>query len=292
MTTLNWPVESTAYYGPITGLVPIPMRKGSSISEVTDSGWTSRTTVTGRVRAQRRRHTRRRWSVSLESLPSESLTALRSLAGQDSWPADPMGQGMAWITPYAQSTNLMSHERAALMRVIGVSSFETTGPGVMPDGTFVSGTAMYTAIGSIPLGFQKAPVAFQPTPVIPGVPVTGSAWLVGETTSTPTQLYFTWFKSDGSTVEHPYGSFAKVSPTWTRHVLTVTPPSYAVAVRVQAGGAVRIAGSQVTWTPGIMPYSPGMGAHAVALMDPTTEWDGYDATDSWAKVNFDVLEIG
>lgn len=167
------------------------------------------------------------------------------------------------------------------------------GPRVMPDGTWVGAAQISDPATRTGSALMQATM----TPVIPGKPVTVSAWLVGgqirvalqNAANREVRAFFT--PADQSTVVP------------VRHVVTI--PADQVTVDVAGlwvtveGDSTYAGGLAVTWTDQVMPWSAGRGCTSAILSAPD-KWDTlaafrdvrpgtgqFDAVSGWV-----VQEVG
>ena len=133
--------------------------------------------------------------------------------------------------------------------------------------------------------------AVKDPPVIPGVPVTGSAWLLGSNADVGLQ----WLDASGGVITTHVSAPVSASLDGVRASVTAMPPAGAVRVSLIARNAVRAARPAITYTSEVFPWGDGQGCqkavvHAVSR-DVTKAWDNPN-TGRWSELSFTVQEVG
>ena len=255
---------------------PTRQRVGSS------ERYSFETTLEGRVKAQVVPLQRRSWDVELGQLTTPSEVATLQEFANGAW-----GKGPFWFLPAdAPVVNV-------LPPITSVFGGHVDGGPVRLDGGGMAPFSNARSDGSA--GTLQFVAAEEDPPVIPEMPVTGSAWVTGAGASVLLQ----WFDASGSiigTVQTPpsqrvpagQGAAVRVS-------VTGVPPAGAVRARLTARDATAAARPAVTWTDQPFEYGDGQGCqkavvHAVSR-DVTKAWDN-PKTGRWSNLSFTVQEVG
>lgn len=190
----------------------------------------------------------REWEVSMTKARPRHAAAFQALC------VGAYGEGpFAFCDPLAQVTNLLTPRQSLLdpgSLSRGSASYTRTqvpGFGDMPSILNLSGTRR------IGIG----------TPVLPGRPVTVSAWVVCPDPVTVTAQCMNAF--GGWTNNSKSKSAAAPSGAWVHATVVPSFEAAQVDLRIDAASAVTIACPAITWTPQPMPWSPGRGAAQVVV---------------------------
>ena len=242
------------------------------------------TTLEGRVKAQVRPVGRRVWDLRLPrtSTPSE-VAALAAFANGD-W-----GPGPFWfVSADAPVVNLLSHAA-------------TQGPfsGYVDGGPVQLDSGQWAPFSSRRPDFSAGGIAFSGSttdpPVIPGVPVTGSAWVFGASGSVMLQF----IDAAGVIVHTVQTPSAQRVPSGSVHPVRVhvtgVAPDNAVRVRLTARDALYALNPAVTWTDQPYEFGDGQGCpKAVVLGGQRNLVQALDASANgrYADYSFTVQEVG
>lgn len=243
-----------AYLGPPGSMQLFAHIRGKS--SVSSSRATSyRTTLGGRLRAQVSPQVLREWECELPLATPEEARHLKALT------AGVLGLGpFAWVPVQATTTNVMTLGAS----MPGPSHRSWTGAGD-PAGVWdVPGVgvvrhSILTNRGTTILGAG--------TPVIPGMPVTGGAWVAGDAS---TRVTLQLLDAAGAIVA------SALSPTVhgitpTRSLATIlSVPQSAVTARVVVSGAMQVGLPSISWAAEAADWAPGGGSTQVVV-------EGFDA---------------
>lgn len=235
----------SAYLGPVGNLIGFkcPSDEEITLAENSSLSWT----LGGKQKAQYNLSAPRAWQVSIGTATPQEVAGLaalmRGLYGPPPW---------VYVGPWAQVTNLLPPSAS----VLAVGSW--TGSGV-PGGQVTLDDGTRPVLSA--LSDTGAQLDLPAVPVVPGEPVTGSAWGAGDTEFTA-QLIFRnsaggTVSSASSTVTAPLGSPLR------RGGVTAWAPTGAVDVVLRLTGAKRAAQPAVTWTPDMAAWTVGGGAPKV-----------------------------
>lgn len=243
-----------AYLGAPGSMRMFARLKGSS-SESAVRATSYKTTLGGRLRAQVSPQVLREWSCSLPVATPEESQHLKALT------AGVFGLGpFAWVPVQATTTNVMT---------LGASM-----PG--PKHTSWSGIGDPTGVWDVPgvgvvqhsiLANKNRIILGTGTPVIPGMPVTGGAWVAG---SASTRVALQLLDAAGTIVslawtDDSYGMTPK------RSLATIpSAPQSAVTARVVVYESIQVGLPSISWSAEATDWAPGGGSTQVII-------EGFDA---------------
>lgn len=265
-----------AFLGPLGGLVEFVHYKGSSGSQEAREA-SFKTTLGGARKAFLEPDLGlREWSVSTAGLGPEEFAGFELLTAGAYGPPP-----FRWIDHIAQVTNAITPRKSLFQA--GVSG-GTSGPGGMLTGA--DGTRH-----PVSLNASAGTVYFaQDTPVLPGLPVTGSVYA---TSGAKVHLH----------IRDAAGAIlTNISTTATtagqRLVLTATAPAGAVSARLAVAASTNpgtVAGVAITWTDKPMPWSKGRGAEKVVIHGISDDVQDADPDSDNGRIvdfSFTVTEVG
>lgn len=280
----DFPSESTLYVGTNPGMmIPVPLQNGTGIKESTDASWTFQQTVTGRVHAQRRRFSRRTWSVDPGSLPDTCYRALRALT------TGGFGNGpMLFSTPQMRAGNMVTLDDSTFMSDVNLANLDS-GNGVTNTGAqrldfqFIPGSIRF---GIRPVNVSVYLTVSENFPAFAGKTYTVSAWVKGH----DSHVRLAFFDSTIGVIDY-LDTGSQDYPGWTRVSATGMAPAGTVGAYVD-GEFDQLAGVQVTETTGPVPYAPGMGCAKAVIDVPDWEHGQYTADGFWSTPSITVREVG
>lgn len=272
-----------SYLGPLGGLVPLTAQAApiAGLGSSSARPMSYRTTLGGVRKAQAGQRTHRRWSVDLGqgTAPEAAATLSAFVAGE-------FGTGpWWWVDPWAMVTNLASPRGAALE--VG----DLTGA-TLTVGTVHLGGAAYAGrhlqLGGATVDLPHVRGNPEPVPVLPGRPVTVSAWVDGGTVAA-------LFRNAAGGVVATSPGRAADGTGWQRVADTAVAPPSAASVQVRVSGANRTARPAITWTPHLLGYFGGQGAPAVVVDGGSGLDVGFAAPEpdgQFAAFKFTIEEVG
>lgn len=238
-------------------------------------------TLEGRVKAQARRLSRRRWSVSVATATPSEVGALAAFASGE-WGRGPF----VWVSADAPVTNMLTPEQSlcdpSTLYTAGVTA---TGPlNLGADGWAGRSFSNPTPATAFYFGQQSAPV-------MPGQQVTASAYVVGA----GAQVRIRWVDANNSFISFSTSTADGVAGVARRVSVTAMPPAGAALAGVQAINATQGARPALTWTDALFEWSDGQGCPkavihgldrslVLALRTP-----GYGR---YADAGFTITEVG
>lgn len=248
-----------------------------SLSSTTTRATNYQTTLGGQLRAQVSPVALREWQCQLPlSEPGEVARFKGLVMGL-------YGLGpFAWVPVDASVTNVLTP--AASMP--GPKYATWSGAGV-PAGVWVIpglGTVRHSVLATgmvLTLG--------QNTPVVPGLPVTGSVYIAG---AGDVSVWMRTVDATGATMDN-VKTVVSATQVPTRVVVSVpVVSSAAVSGHVIVSGASQVALPAVSWTPSAAPWAPGGGSNAVFVDAFDTDLQQLNPrTCLYENVSFTVKEL-
>ena len=263
--------KPTAFIGPVGSLVPF---LGPSSESISDDRAVSFADTLGRRKAFMGRKSPRTWACELNARYPRELSGLRWLASYGNPP-------FVWYPPDAVFGNILEPAVAGLVsgRHNGLEgALVEVEPGVwvksaVPDGG-----------GAVSLPYRGG--ALDPIPVIPGRPVTVSAWLRGASS----RIDVAWRDVSGATISSSTGP-ASSRPSLVRVSRTLTPPAGAVQMTL-VFQCDQVAGPSVSLTGSMTPYSPGKGCKRAVVHGLSESLAVVTQQESLSGYSFTVSEVG
>lgn len=243
-----------------------------------DEGYRFVTTLEGRRKAQVVPGQRRVWDISTGQITEPQQVAVLQEFASGAW-----GPGPFWFVPEAAAqVNLMSpHD---VMHPVATSSSIPGGPMRLDDGWAATSRQ---AVGNSAIVWRNSGVASDP-PVLPGVPVTASAYIEGPAAYVMLQFFSASLTQIDSFVSEPVNSAHGV-----RRSVTANPPSGAVYARVSARSALRAARPAVTWTDHVEEWGEGLGCpKAVVSQSGLDLIRAIPGVPVLSDLSFTVTEVG
>lgn len=239
----------TAYLGPAGSLASFTCPSSVSIDQARPASY--RTTLGGRVKAQRGPQQRRAWSVDIGTATPAQVANLQAMAegGKPPW---------VWVEPYAQVTNLLSPAQSVTMPGTWSGTGVVEGGAVNVGGVMSPRSVSHSTGGYVDFTFRSAGVADQPA-VIPGVPVSVSVYVRGAG-----DLGISWRNYAGTAISsnqkaYTHGTLSRVS------MVNLIPPAGAVSAYIWVSGFTQAAMPALTWTPALADWSVGRGCNRVTV---------------------------
>lgn len=195
----------------------------------------------------------RTWDVGLSAASPDDLAVLGMLT------AGVYGRGPFWfVDPWAERTNLLS-PRAAMPGYGNEFAYSTS--------TGTAGAASIPPLGPVPAVTAAAATYLwfaYGTPVVPGKPVTVSAYVRG---SGAGELMAVFLDATGATIATQAATYTTPGNWQRKHVTAPATPAGAVQVRIRITSSSGYAAAlpAVTWMDRLTPYAPGQGAPRVIL---------------------------
>lgn len=263
-----------------SGGILVPFKCPSDVGITSDRPSTYRTTLGGRVKAQRGPASRRQWSVDLSTATPAQVANLQALVegGKPPW---------VWVEPYAQVTNLLSPEQSVLAPGTWAGAGVVQGGAVLTaDGVYTPRTLQHATGGTMDFAYRAG--SPDRPPVSPGLPVAWSLHLRGQGLL---RLSFRdWAGQIISDRNTAYNNIALTKTTYT----SVAPPG-AAAVHLSATGALEAALPVLSWTVDAPAWSIGRGCNRVSSdgLSEAVQLAVRDAPDMRrSSISFTLTEVG
>lgn len=261
----------TSYIGPVGSLIPVKCPSSLGVSGGRDVSFTR---TLGRQKAFMGKAASRTWEASLGLATPGQLAGLQWLADYGTAP-------FAWYGPDAVARNILEPAVAGLVpgRHSGLE-----GPMVeVEPGVWVKSAVRDGGTGlSIPLRSGS----LDPVPILPGKPVTVSAWLRG----TASGIDVAWRDLSGTTVGSSAGPLASRA-SLTRVSRTLVAPAGAAQVSITFQ-AEQVAGPAVSLTDKLASYSPGKGCKRAVVHGLSEALVMATDQQAYSSASFTITEVG
>lgn len=233
----------SAYLGSLGRLVELKCPATQAVGS--DEAFTFSRTLEGKVKAQTRPVSRRVWSLQVSTATPQEVGTLAGFTSGE-WGRGPF----IWVSPDAPVVNMLTPEQASCdPAIITAGSVSKTGPLALPEGGY-AGRSLFNSDPAVNLVF-----GLQVTPVLPGQPVTASAFLVGA----GSKVGISFQAADGSQISSTLSTASGVAGIATRLAVTVTAPANAVSARVYGSNSTQGARPAITWTDRVFEWGDGQG---------------------------------
>ena len=273
----------TVYLGALGRLVELWSTPAAQVSLA--ERYTFTTTLEGRVKAQSVPSARRSWSLNAEGASPREQAALQEFA-TGVWGRGPF----VFVSADAPVVNLLTPEESSLDPLVLAAG--PSGGGVLDS------PPMLTPDGWAGRSLLKRDGAFariaERVPVIPGRPVTGSAY-VRSSVGSAAFVRLQFVRADGSEISQ-HNSVTAVAFAERRSV-TATAPHDAAWVNLWVTGNVsQVARPAVTWTAQPFEYGDGQGCKKAVVhgasrdLRVASQWQAH--TGRWSDLSFTVQEVG
>lgn len=278
--------ESTLIYlGTLGRMVELKCPATQQVS-VAD-GYSFEETLEGQVKAQVKTLRRRVWQLGTSdaTIPADQATLMGFASG--SWGNGPF----VFVSADAPVTNMLTPAAASCMEM------RTNNALVRPAGPVNLDTAGWEgrSIGAdLPEGGGSRPEIYfgtGDTPVLAGVPVTGSAYVEG--TDAAIRLY--WYRDGDPTPITSSTSSASPGTGFRRISVTAIPPAGAIFCRLVAVGATRATRPAITWTDRAFAWAAGEGCSKAVIhaMSKSLVLASRDPRGGrYANLSYTITEVG
>lgn len=268
----------SAYLGKLGQLIPIYSNPSMGVSGIPARSF--QTTLEGRVKAQVKPVGRRVWELSAAYASPGELAALMGFVNGE-WGNGPF----VWVPPTAPAINLLAPGVASCgADAVMVPAVTVVGPLLCGDDW--AGRSLANSAPASPMPFGPATI-----PIIPGKPVTGSAWVVG----VGAKVRLDWKNAAGGTISSVASTGSGIAGTATRLSVTGTPPVGAVSCSLYGTATTQAARPAVTWTDHANEWGSGEGcAKAIVEAVDRTALTGSDLLSGRrdSNLSFTIREVG
>lgn len=243
-------------------------------------------TIGGRRVAQVGPRAHRTWEISLHEKEKSSEVSIWQAFFDGEYGPGPF----TFVSDMATTTNVISPRGAVLdlgATQNGVS--KNGGPMLLPGGRTAGRSAL---IDPGVLGFFPWVNGYEYVPVVPGVPVTVSAYVRGKGSRLRARLY-----TNQQVLTRTSGSVTAANAAAERLSVTVTPAegeAYVLLLVDSNDGSapVRVARPAVTYTSAPRPWAAGSGAASVIVSEASISPVRDYGSESLAGASYKVEEVG
>lgn len=261
----------TSYIGPVGSLIPVKCPSSLGVSGGRDVSFTR---TLGRQKAFMGKVASRTWEASLGLATPGQLAGLQWLADYGTAP-------FVWFGPDAVMRNVLDPAVGGL--VSGTHS-GLEGPLVEVEPDVWVKSAVPNGVSSVALPYRSG--FLDPVPVMPGRPVTVSAWLRGSVS----RIDIAWRNLAGAILSSSAGT-ATARPALRRASRTLTPPAGAVQMTVTFFGD-QIAGPAISMTDRLTSYSPGKGCGRAVVHGLSEALVMATDQQAYSSASFTITEVG
>lgn len=266
----------TVYLGTLGRMVPIYSTPSAQLE--TEERYSFTRTLEGRRKAQTKPVSRRTWSLNAQFADPREQAALAQFA-DGTWGPGPF----VFVSADAPATNLLTPGAASCdpALITATAFISNGGPVEVEPGLWVGRSYLNTS-SSINTAFPAR------TPVIPGRPVTGSAYVRG----LGMKLNISFWDAADQFISSAASTGSGSASSWSRLSVTRTPPTNAVRVAVYASGAGRGAAPAVTWSDSALPWSDGHGCDKAVVSSSSRDLAVTGINGTYSNLGFTVSEVG
>lgn len=288
-----------AWIGPLGSMVRLPY---VSSMEVDPSRPNSEfRSATGTRRMQFAQRGARQWQVSLPGYYSDEIGQLFEFLDATPGPH-------YWVDPVARAVNLLHPDCASLASAavtVGTIGPSNTGWDLLPGQMVTTTSPTWRPARQADIGksgilrfVQPGGTAEQKIPVVPGVPVVVSAYILRTAANQGVTFHIYAYDKGGVPISAPSLSKTVYGPIGVQrdHVVINEAPANAVyvVVRFASPSPCSLFRPAVTWTRELRPWGPGMGAPSVAaapgVLSPKTAFVQGDANSTF-DVDMSLWEV-
>lgn len=264
----------TVYLGQIGRLVELYSTPAAQV--VAEERYTFKTTLEGSRKAQVRKVGRRTWSLNASFAdPAEVATLMQFASG--AW-----GNGPFWfVSADAPFMNLLPP--TATTSVFG--SHVDGGPMLLEGGAWAPFSTRLSAGGSGTLSFVASTLD---PPVLPNMPVTASAWVLG----TGASVMLQFFSAAGSLLSSVSSGTVTATAEARRVSVTADAPNNAATARVTARNALAAAQPAISWTDKVQGFADGQGCPRAVLHGASRDLVMAAPGRTYSNVGYTVTEVG
>lgn len=267
----------SACIGQLGRMVQLPYVTSQSVEA--EDRFTFQTTLEGRSKAQVRPIGRRSWSLSVSRYLAQDQGTLMSFANGE-WGPGPF----VFVSADAPVTNMLSPDAASCDPTLALYTEIPGGPLLTADGW--AGRSYVNTNPNIELWFGSA---F--TPVLPGAPVTASAYLLGA--GAKVKLYF--YDGAGVGISSHVSTVASTAGAVTRSWISMTAPAGAASCRLLAVSAAAGTRPAITWTNALFPWADGQGCPKAVIHGASRDVQAAHRDPRGLRasnISFTVTEVG
>lgn len=238
------------------------------------------TTLEGKVKAQARPIGRRTWSLQLSSATTPQDHSVLAQFANGAWGPGPF----VFVSTDAPHTNLLMPSTASCdERSITYGYVLQAGPWQVAPGLWAANSYVNSSPSTVAL-----PYGDRFYPAIPGVPVTASAYVLGE----GARVGVVFYDANDAFISSSYSPVAGSGTDVTRSVITTVTPANAVRCAVVSSYTLRGAMPALTWTDSVQPWSDGQGCLKAVVSAFSRDQVLAVVGNTYSNVSFTVTEVG
>lgn len=268
------------YLGTLGRMVGIKCPSSQSVETAERYGFDQ--TLEGRVKAQAKPVGRRTWNLQLSQATTPQDHSALSAFANGVWGAGPF----YFVSADAPHTNLLTPQASSCAE----TAFATAKPGgpvnLGADGWAGASLTTPTADAN-GMYFGNSTELI---PVLPGQPVTGSAWVQGA----GARVRLNWCDINGDYMFQFVASSNTATSTMSRLSVVGTPPPGAVSCSLLAVGPAGMRATQpaVTWGNELQPWADGQGCKKAVVSAFSRDQVLAVPGNTYSNVSFTVSEVG
>lgn len=265
------------YLGSLGRMVGIKCPASQNVQS--EERYTPSVTLEGRRKMQVRPVGRRTWSLQTSDATTPAEHSLLSQFVNGAWGNGPF----VFVSADAPHTNLLTPAAASCdpALITAPASISNGGPVEFEPGLW-SGRSYFNTSPTLSVAFRGK------VPVLPGVKVTGSAYVRGA----GIRLYVSFWDSAGANLGAYASAGTGTASAWTRLLVTRTPPANAVHAEIYATGAGRSVAPALTWTDTVQSWSDGQGCEKAVVTGMSRDQVLAVVGHTYSNVSFTVQEVG
>lgn len=263
------------YLGTLGRMIGIKCPSSQSVEH--EERYSFQTTLEGRRKAQARPRGPRTWSLQTSdaTTPEQAATLMQFAYG--AWGPGPF----VFVSADAPHTNMLTPS------VSMCEPSENYEPNVTPGGPMATPEGMagrsYLNNGSGLIIFGR-----DRSPVVQGVPVTGSAYVLGD----KAYVRLNWYRADGSLLSQTNSPLRSELGIVQRMHVTGIPPVDAAGVIVSVVDGLQACKPALTWGGDVMPWSDGQGCARAVVSGLSRSQVLAAPGNTFSNVSFTVTEVG
>lgn len=263
------------YLGSLGRLVKLPYVVSQQVQAEERYNFSS--TLEGKRKAQVKPKGPRTWALSADHFRPNEHSLLSQFA-DGVWGPGPF----VFVSADALVSNMLTPGAASCDPALITSSFTSNGgPAEVEPGVWV-GRSYLNSSTTLNMVFPAR------TPILQGVPVTGSAYVRG----LGMKVYISFWDASDQFISSASSSGSGSALSWSRLSVTRTPPANAVRVAVYTNGVGRGAAPAVTWSDRVLPWSDGQGCDKAVVHGVTRDQVKAMPGHTYSNVGFTVSEVG
>lgn len=263
------------YLGSLGRLVKLPYVGSQQVQAEERYNFSS--TLEGKRKAQVKPKGPRTWDLSADHYRPNEHSLLSQFAN-GAWGNGPF----VFVSADAPVSNMLTPAAASCdPALVNGATNSAGGPMLTPDGW--AGRSYMNSDPAKLLWFGTGH-----TPVIPGMRVTVSAYLLGN--GAAVRIYF--YDATGVSLPSSTSTVSATAGTVVRSHVTREPPPGAVSCRVLAVNAIQGTRPAITWTPTLLDWADGQGCEKAVVHGVTRDQVLAVAGNTYSNLSFTVSEVG